>query len=142
MNNENRIKGLGVYNNPKNRFEINENTFEDIDDYSKSSKTEIIKDASQSILSYNNSPDIPYNVGLNPYRGCEHGCSYCYARPFHEFLGYSSGLDFETKLVIKENASKLLSNELSEKNLNPQLISLSGVTDPYQPLERELKITR
>jgi len=142
MNPQNPLKGRGALQNPKNRFVSQDLGFDEIDDYKKSSKTEIINDSSQSILSYNNSLDIPYNVGLNPYRGCEHGCSCCYARPFHEFLGYSSGLNFETKIVIKENASKLLTKELSSKKWKPQLISLSGATDPYQPLEKDLKITQ
>jgi len=134
MKNDEVIKSRGVNSNPDNRFESKTKSFEYVDELSQSTKTELIKDSSQSILSYNNSPDIPYNVGLNPYRGCEHGCSYCYARPFHEFLGYSSGLDFETKIVIKENSAKLLAKELSAKKWIPQLISLSGVTDAYQPL--------
>jgi DNA repair photolyase len=142
MKNEYFHNGRGVQSNPKNRFENTENTFEYIDELTPSPKTELILDHSKTILSYNQSPDIPFNVSLNPYRGCEHGCSYCYARPFHEFLGMSSGLDFETKIMVKEKADQLLIKELSSKKWKPQLISLSGITDPYQPIEKKLKITR
>lgn len=142
MKNNTIHNGRGVQSNPKNRFESRENTYEYIDELTPSPKTELIIDHSKTILSYNQSPDIPFNVSLNPYRGCEHGCSYCYARPFHEFLGMSSGLDFETKIMVKEKAPELLTKELSAKKWKPQLISFSGITDPYQPIEKKLKITR
>ncbi len=83
-----------------------------------------------------------YEASLNPYRGCEHGCIYCYARPTHEYLGFSSGLDFETKIMVKEDAPRLLRQELSSPRWVPKVIALSGVTDPYQPVERRLKLTR
>lgn len=105
-------------------------------------RTEFLKDASQSIITYNDSPDIPFNAGINPYRGCEHGCAYCYARISHEFLGLSAGLDFETKIVVKMNAPELLRRELASKKWKPQLLAMSGVTDCYQPVERRLRLTR
>jgi len=107
-----------------------------------SAKTQFFRDASASVVSYNTSPDIPYEASLNPYRGCEHGCVYCYARPTHEYLGFSCGLDFETKILVKENAPELLRRELSSRRWRPRELSLSGVTDPYQPIERRLRLTR
>ena len=94
------------------------------------------------MVSRNQSPDIPFDRSLNPYRGCEHGCSYCYARPSHEYLGYSAGLDFETRIVAKFEAPELLRQELSKKSWEPRHLVMSGVTDPYQPVERKLEITR
>ncbi|MEO1934092.1 MAG: PA0069 family radical SAM protein [Myxococcales bacterium] len=105
-------------------------------------RTEIIPDASRSALTRNKSPDIPFQFSLNPYRGCEHGCAYCYARPTHEYLGYSAGLDFETKILVKERAPELLRKELSARSWKPQVVAISGVTDAYQPIERRLEITR
>jgi DNA repair photolyase len=104
--------------------------------------TETLEDHSKSILSKNSSPDIDFDYSLNPYRGCEHGCAYCYARPSHEFLGFSAGLDFESKIVVKKNAASLLRDELSKKSWGVHRLVMSGVTDPYQPLEKELEITR
>src|SRR5690554_963594 len=105
-------------------------------------RTRFVEDASRSVVSRNNSPDIPFDVSLNPYRGCEHGCSYCYARPTHEYLGLSAGLDFERVILVKRDAAQLLEAELRKKSWKPQLLVLSGVTDPYQPVERHLGITR
>ncbi len=105
-------------------------------------RTVFLKDTTQTIIAYNDSPDIGFEASINPYRGCEHGCIYCYARPFHEYLGFSSGLDFETKIMVKENAPELLRKELAAKKWKPQVISMSGVTDCYQPVERKLKLTR
>ncbi len=104
--------------------------------------TVLLRDTSRSILAKNDSPDIPFDVSINPYRGCEHGCIYCYARPFHEYLGFSAGLDFETKILVKEDAPELLKKELASPKWQPQLVALSGVTDPYQPIERKLGLTR
>ncbi len=101
-----------------------------------------LHDHSRSIISFNHSPDLGYNASLNPYRGCEHGCSYCYARPYHEFLDLSAGLEFETKILVKTKAPVLLEKHLSSSNWKPQVINLSGVTDPYQPLERKYQLTR
>ena len=104
--------------------------------------TEYLRDTTRSILSKNDSPDIPFTYSINPYRGCEHGCIYCYARPSHEFLGFSAGLDFETKILVKERAPELLTKAFQKSSWRPQVVLLSGNTDPYQPLESELELTR
>ncbi len=104
--------------------------------------TQFLPDAAQSILARNDSPDIGFDTSLNPYRGCEHGCVYCYARPTHEFLGYSAGVDFETRIMVKENAPELLRRELREPRWQPRVVALSGVTDCYQPAERKFRLTR
>lgn len=137
-------KGRGASDNPINRFEghyvdyeLDEETGE-----KPSPKTKLFKDDTKSIISFNRSPDIPFEVGLNPYRGCEHGCIYCYARPFHEYLGFSLGLDFETKIVVKYDAPDLLRKTLISPKWNPQIIAMSGITDVYQPIEKKLEITR
>lgn len=105
-------------------------------------RTQFLRDASKSIISYNDSPDLGFRASVNPYRGCEHGCAYCFARPTHEYLGFSAGLDFESKIMVKYDAPKLLREELSRPTWRPQVIAVSGVTDPYQPIERRLGITR
>lgn len=104
--------------------------------------TQFIPDATQTILAHNDSPDIGFDTSLNPYRGCEHGCVYCYARPTHEFLGYGAGHDFESKIVVKERAPELLRRELGNPRWQPRVIAYSGVTDCYQPAERRLELTR
>lgn len=103
---------------------------------------EYLSDASQSIVSENNSPDIPFRYSLNPYRGCAHACSYCYARPTHEYLGFNAGLDFETKIVVKPDAPELFRKFLMRRSWQPQPITFSGVTDCYQPAERQFRLTR
>ncbi|HCD51043.1 MAG TPA: radical SAM protein [Balneolaceae bacterium] len=141
---ENPIKGRGSSDNPVNRFEGHYTDY-DLDEISgekPSQKTHLLNDDTKTILSHNTSPDIPFNVGLNPYRGCEHGCAYCYARPYHEYLGFSPGLDFETKIMVKRDAATLLKKELRDPKWEPQVIAMSGVTDIYQPIERDLEITR
>ena len=105
-------------------------------------QTVVHPDKSQTILSDHDSPDLGHGRTLNPYRGCEHGCIYCYARPTHNHFGLSSGLDFETRLFAKHDAALLLRTALAKRNYQPKTILLGGVTDPYQPIERELKITR
>jgi DNA repair photolyase len=134
----------GAAENPPNRFEkIHLERDEDWNpDEDPLPRTQFLKDSSKTIIAYNDSPDIGFEASVNPYRGCEHGCIYCYARPFHEYLGFSSGLDFETKIMVKENAPQLLRAELSSPKWKPQVIAISGVTDCYQPIERKLKITR
>ncbi|MBE7454436.1 MAG: radical SAM protein, partial [Kofleriaceae bacterium] len=102
----------------------------------------VFEDASRAALSRNDSPDIPFTWSVNPYRGCYHGCAYCYARPTHEYLGYSAGLDFESRILVKHRAPELLRRELAASGWQPQVLSLSGVTDPYQPVERQLQLTR
>jgi DNA repair photolyase len=104
--------------------------------------TSFYLDSSKTILAKNDSPDIPFTYSLNPYRGCEHGCIYCYARPSHEYLGFSAGLDFETKIMVKMDAPALLAETLEKKTWKPQIVALSGNTDCYQPVERKLQITR
>jgi DNA repair photolyase len=104
--------------------------------------TQFFFDASESILTYNDSPDIPFAAGLNPYRGCEHGCAYCYARPYHDYLGWNSGLDFETKILVKLRAPELLRQELAAPKWKPQIVVSSGITDCYQPAERHFRLMR
>lgn len=138
------IKGRGAAHNPKNRFEETDLQY-DIDEENGQlhrPKTKILNDHTKDIISTNKSPDIPFEVSLNPYRGCEHGCAYCYARPTHEYLGMSAGLDFETRIVAKFDAPELLRKKLAKKSWKPQTLVMSGVTDPYQPLEKDLQITR
>ncbi|QDT66064.1 PA0069 family radical SAM protein [Calycomorphotria hydatis] len=105
-------------------------------------KTEFLTDTSRTIVSENNSPDIPFRYSINPYRGCEHGCSYCYARPYHEYLGHDAGLDFETKIYVKYQAPELFRDWLARKNYEPEVIAMSGVTDCFQPCERKFQLTR
>jgi DNA repair photolyase len=105
-------------------------------------KTEFFRDSSRSILAKNDSPDLPFTYSINPYRGCEHGCIYCYARPSHEYLGFSAGLDFESKIMVKLDAAKLLDQTFSKSNWIPQMVALSGNTDCYQPAEKRLELTR
>lgn len=103
---------------------------------------EYLVDSSRSIVSENHSPDLPFRYSINPYRGCAHGCSYCYARNTHEYLGFNAGLDFETKIVVKPDAPELLRTFLSRKNYKPEVLTFSGVTDCYQPAERSYQLTR
>jgi DNA repair photolyase len=111
-------------------------------DEERSIPTVFYKDLSRSILSKNQSPDLSFSYSLNPYRGCEHGCIYCYARPSHEYLGFSAGLDFESKITVKMDAPTLLQEELGKRSWVPQVVALAGNTDCYQPVERELALTR
>lgn len=111
-------------------------------DEARAVRTEWIPDQSKTILAQNDSPDVGFRYSINPYRGCEHGCSYCYARPGHEMLGFSAGLDFETTILVKHRAAELLRRELRKPSWQPQPIALSGVTDCYQPAERKFRITR
>lgn len=137
------FKGRGSAENPGNRFDkIDFTPSEEEISEGLSPTTVFYKDATKSIITYNDSPDVGFNAGINPYRGCEHGCIYCYARPGHEYLGLSLGLDFETKIFVKEKAPELLRKELSAKKYQPQTIALSGNTDCYQPAERRFQITR
>lgn len=137
-------RGRGASNNPPNRFEhLRLERDEDWNpEEDPAPRTQFLRDLSQTLITYNDSPDISFEASINVYRGCEHGCSYCYARPFHEYLGFSAGLDFESKIMVKENAPELLRRELSSPKWKPQLLAMSGVTDCYQPIERRLEITR
>ncbi len=138
------FRGRGAAANPPNRFEqiayLPDGEARDPDD--PGPLTQILRDSTRTIIAHNDSPDVGFDVSINPYRGCEHGCSYCYARPFHEYLGFSAGLDFETKILAKLDAPALLRRELMKPSWVPKPIAISGVTDPYQPAERRLKITR
>ncbi len=137
------LRGRGAHWNPPNRFErlhVDRDAWTDPDD--PPPRTELLRDSSRSILSYNDAPDVGFDVGLNPYRGCSHGCAYCYARPTHEYLGLSAGLDFESRIVVKQDAPELLRAALSSRRWEPKAIGMSGVTDPYQPVERRLRLTR
>jgi DNA repair photolyase len=152
------IKGRGAIKNPGNRFESSAyapdpdpqspNAVDDVD-YSPDAAeprrhplTQFLADHSRSIIATNDSPDVPFTSSINPYRGCEHGCIYCFARPTHEYLGYSAGLDFETKILVKHDAAQLLRKQLASPKWRPQVIACSGVTDCYQPIERRLQLTR
>ncbi len=138
------IPGRGASINPPNRFErLHLERDPDCPEEERPHpRTEFFFDASESILSKNDSPDVPFTYGLNPYRGCEHGCAYCFARPFHEYLGFSSGLDFETKIMVKLRAPALLREALLAPRWKPEPITFSGATDCYQPAERRFRITR
>ena len=139
----------GTDQNPDGRFlSTRRENFDDgpaIDDLSAeeiSPRTQLFEDKSKSILSHNDSPDVGFSVSINPYRGCEHGCIYCYARPTHEYLDLSAGEDFESKIFVKYKAPELLRAEISRKNYKVEPIAFSGVTDAWQPVERKLQITR
>ena len=137
------LRGRGSASNPRNRFEAVELVPEqgDIDEVS-SPATRFFPDSSKTIIAYNDSPDVGFDASVNPYRGCEHGCIYCYARPTHEYLGFSAGLDFETRITVKEKAPELLRKELSSPKWKPRVLAMSGVTDCYQPVEKKLELTR
>ena len=138
------LRGRGAWWNIENRFEDRTWVYEDGDVPSGPDRvpTEFIEDHAKSIISRNDSPDVGFDFSINPYRGCEHGCAYCYARPTHEYMGYSAGLDFEAKIFYKSNAGELLQSQLAKESWSPSVIALSGVTDPYQPVERKLSLTR
>jgi DNA repair photolyase len=142
--------GRGSQIAPPNRFErtctiadYEQLTAEDVADDERKLPTEFFPDQTRSIITENNSPDVGFRYSINPYRGCEHGCAYCYARPGHEFLGLNAGLDFETKIFVKHDAAELLRDELNQPSWRgDESIMISGVTDCYQPAERKFRITR
>lgn len=140
------VHGRGAGSNPANRFE--KLHFEPDAEAEAEAEvlprpgTQFFKDKTVSVLAHNDSPDVGFDTSINPYRGCEHGCIYCYARPTHEYLGLSAGLDFESKILVKENAPALLRQALASPKWKPHVIVMSGVTDCYQPVERRLKLTR
>ncbi len=138
------IPGRGAGVNPPNRFErLHVEVDPDCPPEERPHpRTQFMLDATESLLTKNDSPDVGFSYGLNSYRGCEHGCAYCFARPYHEYLGFSSGLDFETKIMVKLRAPELLRKELTRKNWQPQPIAMSGATDCHQPAERQFKLTR
>ena len=140
MNSQNHIKGQGAQRNVKNRFE--QYSYEPEDWEIEKTNTQIKEVFPKTIVNTVKSPDLPMEYSLNPYQGCEHGCSYCYARPTHEYWGFSAGIDFERKIMVKKNAPELLEKFFIKRNYIPKTIMLSGNTDCYQPIERELEITR
>ena len=152
MNQQNRQSptGRGTGLNQVGRFESTEieldwSQLECGDEFhhrSQCPKTRYFEDVSCTVISENDSPDIPFRYSLNPYRGCLHGCSYCYARPSHEYLGLSSGLDFETKIFVKKNAPELFCRWLCRRRHDASPVMMSGVTDCYQPVEKTLEITQ
>jgi len=141
-------KGRGAITNRPGRYEPGARPLEDdgwrndTADEAERQATEVRIDASRSIINRNDSPDLPFTQSINPYRGCEHGCIYCYARPSHAYLGLSPGLDFESKLYAKPEAARLLARALCRPSYKPALIVLGSNTDPYQPIERRFAITR
>ena len=144
------IRGRGASWTPANRFEKLHIDLGDMDvvqiDQEREERprraTQYFRDGTRTIISRNTSPDVGFETSVNPYRGCEHGCIYCYARPTHEYLGFSAGLDFESKIMVKTEAAELLRSELESSSWKPQVLVMSGVTDPYQPIEKKLRITR
>jgi DNA repair photolyase len=136
--------GRGAADNPPNRFELicHERDPDAPAEAGPGPATQFLRDTSRSILVTNDSPDVGFEVSINPYRGCEHGCVWCYARPTHEYLGFSAGLDFETKILVKEDAPELLRRELASPLWVPRPVAVCGVTDAYQPVERRLRLTR
>jgi DNA repair photolyase len=142
-----RIKGRGAASNPEGRFESIAKTREDDgwhrdDEPAPRPDTVVTEERARTIISRNDSPDIHFEQSINPYRGCEHGCIYCYARPSHSYLNLSAGIDFETKLFAKTNAAEVLRKELAKPGYVPSPINLGANTDPYQPIERRYRITR
>ncbi len=146
-------RGRGTSQAPPNRFEKLSIAWEpevqagvapdgDPESSPRPLKTTFYEDDSQTIITHNDSPDIGFNASLNPYRGCEHGCAYCYARPTHEYLGFNAGLDFESKIMVKKRAATLLEKALGKPSWKPTPLACSGVTDCYQPVEKALEITR
>jgi DNA repair photolyase len=142
-------KGHGSASNPASRFDrirFEAEAAEDVglepEDLEPDLDVRYLRDPSRSIVATNDSPDLGFDASVNPYRGCVHGCSYCYARPTHEFLGLSAGLDFETRILVKEDAPALLRRAFSARSWRPRVVALSGVTDAYQPIERRLGLTR
>jgi DNA repair photolyase len=139
------LKGRGSAHNPDNRFSDDSRYKDDEawdDPEEPAPGTRFISSPARTAVSYNDSPDVGMSATVNPYRGCEHGCIYCYARPTHEYFGFSAGLDFETKILVKENAPELLRKELGSRRWKPQVVAMSGVTDCYQPAERKMRLTR
>ncbi|MFL6541646.1 MAG: PA0069 family radical SAM protein [Chthoniobacterales bacterium] len=142
-----RFRGRGASINPANRFDKLhlEEDFSELppgEDEAPRIRTLYLRDDTKTIIARNNSPDVGFETSINAYRGCEHGCIYCFARPTHEYLGFSAGVDFESRIVVKERAPELLEAELSSAKWKPQLLMMSGVTDCYQPIERKMELTR
>lgn len=144
INTDNRFERLS-YRESDASFDYRQRTYEEEffeDGSSIGPRTQFFRDNSRTIIAHNKSPDIGFDSSINAYRGCEHGCAYCYARPTHEYLGMSAGLEFESKIIVKENAPALLRKELLSKKWEPRVLVMSGVTDCYQPIERKFRLTR
>jgi len=141
-----RLRGRGALSNASNRYDRETRVLVDDgwqnDDELPPLKTEVMRDSSRTIITRNNSPDISFSQSINPYKGCEHGCIYCFARPTHAYLGLSPGADFESRLFAKPNAAELLARELSAPGYVPKTIAMGTNTDPYQPTEKRMRITR
>jgi DNA repair photolyase len=141
------LRGRGALSNATARYERQTRVLVDDgwtheDETPPPLKTEVLRDSSRTIITRNKSPDISFEQSINPYKGCEHGCIYCFARPTHAYLGLSPGADFESRLFAKPNAAELLARELAAPGYVPKVIAMGTNTDPYQPIERQLKITR
>lgn len=137
------LRGRGAATNPPKRFDqLHVELDPEFASDGVERRTRYYRDLSKSVLTRNDSPDVPFEWSLNPYRGCSHGCSYCYARPTHEFLGFSAGLDFESRILVKQDAHILLERAIARPRWQAVPLAMSGVTDPYQPAERKLGITR
>src|SRR4051794_35204614 len=136
------VHGRGASWNPQNRFETIEYVRDEEAEEQPAPNTLFLRDPTRTIITTNDSPDVGFEASINPYRGCEHGCIYCFARPTHEYLGFSAGLEFESKILVKEDAPELLRDELASPKWEPKIIAISGVTDAFQPIERKLEITR
>ncbi len=141
------LRGRGARSNASGRYERETRVLVDDgwtqeDETPPPLKTEVLRDSSRTIITRNKSPDISFDQSINPYKGCEHGCIYCFARPTHAYLGLSPGADFESRIFAKPNAAELLTRELSAPGYVPKVIAMGTNTDPYQPIERQLKITR
>jgi DNA repair photolyase len=141
-----RRRGRGTLTNRSGRYEpVSRESFDDgweREEESEEFKTEVTVERARTIIARNDSPDLSFDRSVNPYRGCEHGCVYCFARPTHAYMGLSPGLDFETKLFVKPNAAELLEKELSHPSYKPRVMAMGTNTDPYQPIERRYRITR
>jgi DNA repair photolyase len=142
-----RAVARGAADNPANRFETltcipDADVPYDEEEVAPPLRTAFYRDPARRLLSQNESPDVGFDTALNPYRGCEHGCIYCYARPTHEYLGFSAGLDFESRILVKQEAPELLRKALSSNRWTPRTVAIGSVTDPYQPVERRLRLTR
>src|ERR1041385_4949260 len=142
-----RLRGRGSLSNASGRYErearvIFDDAWNESPDEPAPLKTEVLIDSTRTIITRNKSPDISFQQSINPYRGCEHGCIYCFARPTHAYLGLSPGADFESKLFMKPDAAKLLAKELSSPNYVPKVIAIGTNTDPYQPIERTMRVMR
>ena len=135
-------RGRGSLSQPDNRYESEKRESVDEDPAEQSLKTQFLPDTARTVINRNHSPDVGFSLSINPYRGCEHGCVYCFARPTHAYLGLSPGLDFETRIFFKQDAPKLLMGELSKKGYRCEPIALGINTDSYQPIEEKLRITR